>query len=276
MDKGILIRGGIAFLVEILGWGIKKEGVKMPLPQFLEKVANFWQPPKGFFPIPRRVKFYEWRGETGVVVVELEPALHTLQWIKDLEDAPGQTTHMGENAEYERRTFALPYVVLVLPFYKGVLQNWACQAFYRNRPLASWGDPLLMTNFLNVARGYGFTSWACMVQYQQAQGIVWEAAVENAVRYFIWSAFNRSSEAHEGNSHYGDIRARHLDLRISSAKQWEKASRQNPGFVLEIPWPETGLTLRQAVDLSFSKMTVQQFNPLNAIQEGQGGTSAQT
>ncbi len=276
MSKGVIIRDGFAFLVDVLGGRLAKQGVKMPLQQFLEMIWGFRDPPKGFFPIPQGVKFYEWKGDAGVVVVELEPTCHSFRWIKDLEDSPGSPADIGANVAYERRTFALPYVVLILPFYKGILQTGACQVFYRTSPLSSWEDTLLMTNFLNVARGYGFTSWACMVQYQQEQGISWEAAVENAVRYFLWSAFNRSSEANEGNSHYGNIRSMHLDLRISSAKQWEQASLENPRFVLEIPWPETGLTLRKAVDLSFSRMMPQQFNPLNAIQGVQGGGNAQT
>lgn len=275
MSRGIIIRDGFAFLVDVLGWKLVKQGVKMSLEKFLEMVWSFREPPKGFFPIPRGIKFYEWRGDAGVVVVELEPACHTFQWIKDLEDSSGQAVHTGREAAYERRTFALPYIVLVFPFYKGVLQTGACQVFYRTSPLMSWDGNLLMTNFLNVAQGYGFTSWACMVQYQQKQGISWDAIVENAVRYFLWSAFNRSSEAHEGNSHYGDMRAKHLDLRVSSAKQWEQASLQNPRFILEIPWPDTGLTLRKAVDMGFAKMTLQQFNPLNAIQGIQGGSDAQ-
>lgn len=274
MSNGIIIRDGFVFLVDVLGWKLVKQGVKMPLEVFLAAIGRFSNPPPSFFPVPRGVKFFQWVGDAGMLVVELEPALHTFRWIKDLERSSRKRANTGPDVQYETKTFALPYLVLVLPFYKGALQTGACQVFYRKEPLASWDDSLLMTNFLNVARGYGFTSWACMVQYQQQQGLSWEGAVEEAIRYFLWSAFNRSSEVHEGNSHYSSIRGRKLDRRISSASHWERASQEDPLFMLNIPWPDTGLTVRSAVDLSFSKIPHPPLNLINLVQSTQGGGNA--
>ncbi|MDP2735502.1 MAG: hypothetical protein Q8P12_04805, partial [bacterium] len=210
------------------------------------------------------VRFHEFRGQTGVLVAELEPGVRTVRWIKD-----GQGEDYGEDAHYENRSLALPYIVLVMPFFKGVLQtstSSGCQVYYRRDPLGGWDDELLMTNLLNVAHGYDYTSWVCMVGYQQKQGLTWQQAVEEGIRYFFWSAFNRSSEVHEQNSHYSSARQLLGDRRISSAVFWETASVKDPKFMLEIPWPDTGYTVRSAVGLAFSKMAQQKLNLVNLMQ----------
>lgn len=268
MEYGIMLQGGNAFLVELLDGGIvRKAGKQLGQESFTRGIAQFSMPPPGFSPIPRGVRFDKWAGLSGVLVVELEPSVHTVRWIKDLDQELSQEeAPYGLDAKYEERTLALPFVVLVLPFYQGVLQTRFCQVFYRNTALEGWDDKLLMTNLLNVAHGYGFTSWLCMVRYNQKPGIGWQKAVEDAIRYFLWAAFNRSSEVYERNSHYSTARELLVDRRISSVASWEKASREDPSFMTKIPWPETGHTVRSAVDLAFSKLPTQVLNLLNLIQ----------
>jgi hypothetical protein len=107
-----------------------------------------------------------------------------------------------------------------------------------------------------------------MAQYTQTNGLSWPDTLEEVVRYFFWSAFNRSSEIHERNSHYGTVRAKRLDSRLASTVAWEQASEANPKFVLEIPWPSTGHTLASAVELSLSEMPKQKLNPHNIVASG--------
>lgn len=268
MDPGIVIRGGIAFLVDLNGWNATKLGPRMPQGELMSRILEFSTPPKDFFPVPQGVRMFKFAGPKAVLVVELEPAVRSFQWIKDLGgNAQQNVTHLGPNAQYEERDLALPFVVLILPFFNGVLQAGFCQAFYRREPLSGWEDQLLMTNLLNTANGYGFTNWLCMVGYQQKQGLSWEKAVEGAVRYFLWSAFNRSSEVHEHNSHYGTMRAKGIDPRVLSVAKWEQESRAHPRFMLEIPWPETGPTVRSALELSWSKTPDHPLNLITLLQE---------
>lgn len=266
MEFGIVLRDGSASLAKLTKRP-RGSTIKTSQDLFFRHIASFFAPPEDFFPIPADVRFYQWQGDTSVLVIELNPGTRTLRWIKDGQEA------------YEERTLALPFVILVLPFFRGALQTNICQAFYRRDPLRSWDDPLLMTNFLNVARGYGFTSWVCMVGYQQKPYLSWSEAVEGAIRYFFWSAFNRSSEIHEGNSHYGTIGSQKLDERISSVERWERASWGNPQFMLGIPWPETGQTVRSAVKLADSRLPGQRLNPITLLQssaEKEGGRNAKT
>jgi len=263
-EFGIVIRGGLAFLVRFTGWKARKAGQQISEEQMIEAIGKFCAPPEDFLIHPS-VRLSSFRGAAGVVIVELPPDVHTIRWIKD-----GPGVDYGENAQYENRRLALPYIVLVFPFYKGVLQTGTdsgCQVYYRREPLTNWDDELLMTNLLNVAHGYGYTSWLCMVGYQQKQGLSWQQAVEDGIRYFFWSAFNRSSEVNEQNSHYSSARQLLLDRRIASAASWEETSQRDPGFMLEIAWPETGYTVRSARELAFSKMPRQKLNLINLIQE---------
>ncbi|MDP3900977.1 MAG: hypothetical protein Q8Q38_01370, partial [bacterium] len=175
-DFLVTIRNGIASLrVGTRVKGSVREEV------LLKELAKLVRPPDSFFPIPQSVRFYEWDGKQAVLVVEMPPQVRQLRWIKDAgPEGLKAVEHMGENAEYEYRSLALPYIILVLPFADGVLQNGLCQAFYRTEPLSGWDDPLLRTNLLNVADGYGFSSWLCMVNYKQKRGASWQEAVEAA------------------------------------------------------------------------------------------------
>src|SRR3989344_476276 len=216
MDYGILIRNGKAYLVLVDGSKARNSGKEIDEQALVERIGHWFLPPESFFPRPDHVRFDYWRGQACVIVVELEPDLRAVRWIKDSDEGRHRFS-FGEEAQYEERTLALPYVALVLPFFKEVLQKELCQVFYRTAPLESLDDPLCMTNLLNVAHAYGFTSWLCMVGYDQKKGLSLKAKVEDIVRYFQWSAFNRSAEFHEQNSHYGTIRAMKLDPRLASA-----------------------------------------------------------
>lgn len=245
----------------------KKAMARISEDEFVQKIVKYHSPPEDFFPIPEGVRMYVFAGSYAVLAVELAPGLHTFRWIKDVSEWK-KAAHIGSNAEYEERTLALPYAILILPFSQGILQTSICQVFYRTAPLSGWDDELFRTNLLNVANGYGFTNWLCMVGYTQQQGLLWIQAVEEAVRYFYWSAFNRSSEVHEKNSHYSTAREQQLDVRISSVAEWEKASQQDPRFMLQIPWLKSGHTVRSALKLSFEKMKSQKgLNLINLVRQ---------
>lgn len=232
--------------------------------EFIARIVRHRAAPESFFPLHKSARFFSFEGSRAVLVLELEPDVHTFRWIKDVSGGP-VTASVGERAEYETRALALPYVVLVLPFVDGVLQNQICQVFYRTSSLKGLQDQLFQTNLLNVAEGYGFTNWLCMVGYTQQQGLSWQDAIEEAIRYFFWSAFNRSSEIHERNSHYGTARKKKYDAKIASAAAWEQHSAEDPRFMLEIRWPRTGHTVKSAMELAVSRLPGQGLNLTNLV-----------
>jgi hypothetical protein len=180
------------------------------------------------------------RQATGVVI-EMPPGPRQVRWISD-DSSDG----FGPGASYEERYLSFPWVVLVVVFVGGDLCNLQ-QAFYRTRPIRSLDDPLHFTNLLNVAQGYGQESWVCLVNLRRALGrLEWEERIHALTEHFWRAAFNRSSEAHEGNSFWGSQRA--IDPRLASPAAWETATREDPYFALHIAWPQAPYSLRQALE----------------------------
>jgi hypothetical protein len=225
---------------------------------FVAAIGRFSNPPPSFFPIPRGVKFFEWRGDAGVFVVEVEPSIRTVRLM------------YGGSPE---GTLALPYLVFVFPFFQGVLQRSLFQVFYRTQGLTGWDNPLLFTNLWNVVKinGGKIPSYVSLGTYSPEPGLSWQERVEEVIRHFFWSSFIDSNAP--------GVHAtlmKNIDKRVSSIKRWEEESRRDPRFMLSIPWPETGLTVRSAVDLSFSKIPHPPLNLINLVQDTQGGGNAQT
>jgi hypothetical protein len=68
--------------------------------------------------------------------------------------------------------------------------------------------------------------------------------VASALRSFWDTPFTMDFEVPRGSDF---TRSRDLDARISSVAHWEQASVANPLFPLSVAWPDTGLTLQEAV-----------------------------
>jgi hypothetical protein len=63
----------------------------------------------------------------------------------------------------------------------------------------------------------------------------------------MWgTGFNRSSEIHEGNSYWTAMR--NIDRRFERLETWEKASRDDPFFPLQIAWRPAGRTVDHVID----------------------------
>jgi hypothetical protein len=62
-------------------------------------------------------------------------------------------------------------------------------------------------------------------------------------------AFNLSSEHHEFSSWFTE--SRHVDERIATIDAWEAASKQNPRFILDVPFLPVGLSVKQVAERIF-------------------------
>lgn len=200
----------------------------VPEQDFFRRVGAFYAPPANFFPIPKGVKFYSFAGGYGRVVVELPPRKRTIYWTEK------------NDRDVTRRNLAFPYVVLVLSFYHGAFASARpCRIFYRREPLKSWSDTLCSTNLLNVPVD-NYEICLGVFPHEMEESQTWEGRIERIVRYIFWSKFTNSMR---NTSQFEDIVRRKLDARLSSVDAWERASMENPKFVLGIPWPETGATV---------------------------------
>ena len=197
-------------------------------------------------PFADRVKWHITCGQLDVVILELEPALRLLQWI-----APDSPAPYGPTATSKPRRLATPFVILKVPFRrKRVVPR--VELFYRNEPLQSASGPggeLRWPNLLNVSpNAHGCTAWFCS-QFLDSEaterGIT---AGLNAVCHHLWGGhFNLSSEAHESQSAFSKTRDEGVDPRVIDVDRWEEESIRDPRFVLDVPWPSTGLTVHKLI-----------------------------
>ena len=66
------------------------------------------------------------------------------------------------------------------------------------------------------------------------------------------TAFNLSSDRHEAASWFTE--SRKIDPRIHDVEAWQKASANEPLFVLEVPWLKTGFSVQQVMDRIFQNL----------------------
>jgi hypothetical protein len=202
--------------------------------ELLDRVADVGRGPAAWRLTPPHVRLMVERGAGHVagVVVEMPPGPRLVKWITD-ESAEDY----GPGARYDTRELSFPWVVLVLVFAGGELTGLQ-QAFFRNAPLASIDDELFFTCLLNCADAPEYSaqvSWVCLANLTRRLGSMsWADRLKTITDHFWHAAFNRSSEIHEGNSHWGTAGA--IDPRLASAAAWEAATREDPYFALRIPW----------------------------------------
>ncbi len=170
-----------------------------------------------------------WARRTGpalAIVVEHPPQVRAVRWF-------GETSI---------RHLAFPFVVYILMFDHDSLETM--YVFSRPRPLASEADPLYVPALLNVQASHTPAAYcrACLRGhpdwFEQPVGTQAERALE-----FFWSS--GFDEDVTDNTY---ARFAGCDPRLASPAAWEAATRENPLFPLEVPWPLANPHLAAAVD----------------------------
>lgn len=216
----------------------------------------------GVATLPDGLKAVRSLGAVTIWVHQTPPATYSFRWI-----APDSPVPFGPGARYRVVRIGLPYLVVMAAFVRGpdgryqLTHNNEC--FFRNAPLEDLdADPLCFPALLNCSR---FPSeegrplaWICTQHLDQralarveGTNAQMRAGFTALMRCLLDSAFNLSSEAHEGASWFGETVRRRVDARIGSIERWEKETAKNPLFVLEIPWLPTGRTASQVIERSF-------------------------
>lgn len=246
---------------------VSEEGSKssMPVDKFLAALC----PPAPDFVLPDKVKFIKSSPDSKfhIAVWEIDPGVHSIRWVA--KDSP---VPYGHGTKYDKRELAMPYIILTMPFVvqdnKILPQTGNFECFYRNEPLVSMDQELFYPALLNCSKWPGSRadskplSWLC-TQYLNPAAIFEEEGVSRQLwkmtKLTRWclleSGFNYSSEHHEGNSHYSDyISWDKADARIVNVSAWQKESKKNPLFVLDLEWKPTGHTMGQLVERTFKLM----------------------
>jgi hypothetical protein len=222
------------------------ERKRMKLSTLMERTK---EPSTGPCILPTGVKSMLSRGPITIMIWEQAPSLQKLSWIAEDSGSP-----YGPGAKYRDVRIALPYLVIFAVFNRDagglphLVQTDEC--FFRNEPLKGLGDELAYPALLNCSKWNDPDpltplSWICTQHLRPTKlmnsanpGDRFAAGME-AVRYcLLETSFNLSSEHNEGNSWYGA--SKKIDTRIATIESWEKATRKDPLFVLDIPWIKTG------------------------------------
>jgi hypothetical protein len=201
-------------------------------------------------PIPETVRWRIVCGDLEVYLVELKPDLRLIRWLSAASPKP-----YGDDATYEDYRLATPFVIIKVPFVKGQVHH-TCEVFYRNSALRHLDDELYFSNLLNVSPdAYGCRAWFCTVKLdEELERLTLGDGKPNAsvhdkldtvLAHLFGGGFNLSSEHNEGKSCFSKARDDGLDERVTDVKRWQKASLEDPRFVLEVPWTRTGRTVRQ-------------------------------
>jgi hypothetical protein len=198
----------------------------------------------------------------GVVLVhQTPPQVYSFQWI-----AADSEADYGPQTSYRTVRLALPYVIVLAVFERvgrnrgRIMLSGRNECFFVNEPLEVKGmkTPLAYPSLLNCSKmgesSNGPLSWICTqhLSFAQVAGRKTDddalrAGLTALLRHLLESGFNRSSENHEGASGFSATIEAAIDPRIESVESWEAATREDPLFVLEVPWLPTGRTLEEVV-----------------------------
>ncbi len=226
---------------------VKRGKQQMQVNQFCELIAQNCVTGLRDEPIPDNVRWIVESGHRAVYIVELQPELRQLIWNNHGAHRNYETHEYREIGT--RHTVATPYVVLMIPFLRNKINgsmDRPVRVFYRNEPLTSIDDPVLSSNLNNVLpTGYGTRESGCLcLDRLDVNSEMSRAEVVSAVVNHLWGGeFNM-----EYASNFAYVADLVKDQRISNIHEWEAESKKNPGFVLDVKWPETKITIRTLIN----------------------------
>jgi len=228
----------------------------MKLTELLSKLAPR-RPDSAEMVLPDGVKALIPMATGAIVVHQTPPRVFSFKWI-----AADSEAEFGGGTRYRTVRIALPYLVVLAVFEspRGGLPTLGArnECFFLNQPLDANGydTELHFPALLNCSRFPDDPnhplSWIC-TQHLRPRDFLVKSNLERSIhvglsallRHLLESGFNRSSEQHELNSWYSESVAAGIDPRIASVEDWEKATAEDPLFVLEVPWLSTGRSLRE-------------------------------
>ncbi|MFC1623449.1 hypothetical protein ACFL16_03530, partial [Patescibacteria group bacterium] len=176
--------------------------------------------------LPPGTRFYAKRGDQEFLVVEQIPQVRNVRIHHSISGR--------DNSDYF--SLAFPYVAFFMVFSEGSLHNLS--VYYRNRPLESIDDMLFRANLPNMNR-----SGVCLgFRGHRVEGLV--ARAQEVIGHFWSSEFNS-----DWSGPYEDFRSK--EKRVKSFSAWEKNSKKDPTFVLNVNWDPVS-SLRSAMAQAIS------------------------
>lgn len=195
-----------------------------------------------------------------IVVLERAPQVRSLLW----EANPPGTSAPYQPPRYRTVQLALPYLIVVAVFLcdhdLGFALARGSQCYFRVALLQSLDDALLYPALLNcllrrTAPG-GPPVEICIPNLRDSTAMIgndlsgaMRVGLASVLRGLLDTGFNYHAEVSGMQSGYSA--SRHGDPRIATVEAWEAATRQDPLFVLDVPWLPTGRSLREVIKQTF-------------------------
>ncbi|MFH1429894.1 MAG: hypothetical protein ABIG71_00015, partial [Candidatus Uhrbacteria bacterium] len=194
----------------------------------------------GFPCLPRHCRIHVEQDGRSVFVTEDLPCVRTVFWkawdelrgrMREHEDWRSWGVESEEAFEYkflrrDRFSLALPYVVRVYIFTGNTLDR--VEFFYRIEPIISANDELLRPNLPNRHNTYAL----CMSDQMKKAAVSRKSIPERIA--LLEDGFWGSSFNYDLREAFLDDARRFKEFR--TPWHWERASLQDPSFVLRIPW----------------------------------------
>ncbi|MDO8669560.1 MAG: hypothetical protein Q7K65_04680 [Candidatus Buchananbacteria bacterium] len=171
--------------------------------------------------LPEGTKFFFSHGETQIVVVEQKPQMRTLHFMDEF---------VGGDGCYN---LALPYVIFVIIFHEG--QFRLLYLYYANKPMVSLDSQVFHSNLPNIHGGHD----VCL-GFRGCRATSLSGKVEEVIAHFWQSRFN--NDLNDWYRHFAD-----QERVFRNLASWQKASQDDPLFVLKVNWPSSNSDIAQKI-----------------------------
>jgi hypothetical protein len=166
---------------------------------------------------PEGTRYFWQESREAMIVFEEKPKLRTVRF-----ETNGERKH-----DASRARLSFPYIIYLGSF---DLQDhwWHCrslQIYYRSKPLENLDDHVYYSNLPNINQD----AEACKTGFAHATDKVGDWMLR-WVRYFWESLFTRAWDTNF--NYYGQ----NIDKRLASVSTWEKATNEDPMFILKVDW----------------------------------------
>ncbi len=259
---------------EILAVSPEGKQESMKLEVLFERVARS-QMDTGDLLLPDGMKAVRSEGNSTVMVHQSPPRVHKLRWIT--KDSPAR---FGTGCTYRDVTISLPYLV-VLAVYTRTPEGFTTlsklnECFFTNKSLSSLNDPLFYPALLNCSKfeppERKPLSWICTQHLDRAfdaepdSNLRMRKGFIALMRCLLEAGFNYSSEEHEASSWYTESAT--VDPRIADIDEWQKATKKDPLFVLDLNWLPTNHSVGEVIQRIFANQGAKspKFNNAKAIE----------
>jgi hypothetical protein len=199
--------------------------------QIFDTAAGWRVTQRDHFLFPRGCRFCFQKGDNTIVVIEQDPQVRTLSFAAGMLDVDQEPVNTDEA---QRAFLSLPYTIFVFAFTNEKFSRVKC--FWRTAPLMSLNDNVFSCVLPNIHVGgdvcLGFNPNSRVTNYSEV--------CESTITSFWSSRFN------------GDLAAEWwsksvLSSLISTGTAWEYNTRENPLFILSVPF-RLHKSLKEVVD----------------------------